>query len=168
MASIRVSIQETFFCSLERAFKSPMLCDVLKVHSGYLFMPKALSVANDQNWGQIGGSKTIVFAKSPASFTEMTLADKVIERIENKCWKIEVWNPEGKLLFFDKFVGEWEVNPLEPNKNQITYTYSLVFGSRLLAPLAWLFAHLFWKAYMGNVMRNLKPMAESNEPYLYP
>ena len=168
MASVQVSIQETLFCSIERAFKSPMLCDVLKVHTGYLFMPKALSVANDQNWGQVGGSKTILFAKSLASFKEMCLADKVIERIENKYWKIEVWNTEGKLLFFDKFVGEWEVIPLEPNLNRINYTYSLTFGSKWLIPFAWLFAQLFWKAYMGNVMRNIKPMAESNEPFLYP
>jgi hypothetical protein len=145
-----------------------MLCDGLKVHTGYLFMPKTLSVTKDQNWGQVGGSKTILIAKSLASFTEMCLADKVIERIKNKLWKIEVWNLQGKLLFFDKFVGEWEVIPLGPNINRINYSYSLTFGFKLLTSFAWLFAHLIWKAYMRNVMRNIKPMAESNEPFLYP
>ena len=35
----RVSRSTIFRCSLERAFRTPMLCDVTKVHTGYLLMP---------------------------------------------------------------------------------------------------------------------------------
>jgi 2-succinyl-5-enolpyruvyl-6-hydroxy-3-cyclohexene-1-carboxylate synthase len=35
-----VTVQTIYHCSLERAFKTPMLCDVSKVHTGYGIMPK--------------------------------------------------------------------------------------------------------------------------------
>jgi hypothetical protein len=72
-------------------------------------------------------------------------------------WKIEVSNTQGKLLFFDKFVGEWDVKQVEPNTISIEYTYSLVYGTAILSPFAWLFAHVFWKTYMKNVMKNILP-----------
>jgi hypothetical protein len=38
---MEIKVKETtiFNCSLERAFKTPMLCDVSKVHTGYGLMP---------------------------------------------------------------------------------------------------------------------------------
>jgi len=64
MQNVEISIEYELQCSQEIAFKTPMLCDVLKVHSGYLFMPRALSVSNDSSWGQVGGSKLIFFDKT--------------------------------------------------------------------------------------------------------
>ncbi|MBX7181074.1 MAG: hypothetical protein K1X82_03090 [Bacteroidia bacterium] len=168
MPEVKVNIQEQFNCSLERAFKSPMLCDVLKVHTGFLFMPKALRVFNDEKWGEPGETKEIVFAKSIAASAEMVLHDQVLERKENKYWKIKVWNPGGLLLFFTHFVGEWEVKSESSNAVSIVYTYTLCFNSPLLYLPALMFAHFFWKAYMGNVMRNIKAMAQGNEAFLYP
>lgn len=167
MPEVQIKIQELFTCSLERAFKAPMLCDVLKVHTGYLFMPKALRVYNDDAWGTIGGTKEIVFARSIANPSEMVLHDRVLERIENKYWKIQVWQPNARLLFFSHFIGEWEVNQKNPNKISIVYSYTLHFSTFILFPFAWMFAHFFWKAYMGNVMRNIKSMAEGKEAFLY-
>jgi hypothetical protein len=35
-----ITVKTIFNCSLERAFKTPMLCDVSKVHTGFGVMPK--------------------------------------------------------------------------------------------------------------------------------
>ena len=61
----RTQITAIFNCSLERAFKTPMLCDVSKVHTGFGIMPKVTHCTEDENWGQPGGSKKVFVAKSP-------------------------------------------------------------------------------------------------------
>lgn len=43
-----VTISAIFECSLERAFKTPMLCDVTKVHTGYGFMPRVTHCIDDE------------------------------------------------------------------------------------------------------------------------
>lgn len=168
MQSVEISIEHELHCSQERAFKTPMLCDVLKVHSGYLFMPRALSVSNDSSWGQAGGSKLILFDKIMAAPVRLTLLDQVVDRIENRYWKIEVSNPKGRLLFFEKLIGEWKVHPLGIDRNLIIYRYFLVVKYASLKPLAWIFAHVFWKKYMQKVMKNIEFLAKTKEPYLYP
>lgn len=35
-----IKIKTIYQCSLERAFKTPMLCDLSKIHTGYGIMPK--------------------------------------------------------------------------------------------------------------------------------
>lgn len=62
--SFKTSITATFECSLERAFKTPMLCDVSKVHTGYGLMPKVTHCIEDENWGKPGGTKKVFVAKS--------------------------------------------------------------------------------------------------------
>ena len=93
--------------------------------------------------------------------------DKVIERIENKYWKIEVSDFQTWMLGFFKFVGEWKTTEIEPNKIQIEYTYSMHSKSKILYPLNWLFAKLFWKVYMKRVLENIRDMASANEPYIF-
>jgi len=44
-------------CTLERAFKAPILCDVTKVHTGYGLMPRVTKTTNDQDWGKVGSIK---------------------------------------------------------------------------------------------------------------
>ena len=43
--------------SLEQAFKTPLLCDVSKVHTGYGIMPKVTHCTEDENWGKVGSTK---------------------------------------------------------------------------------------------------------------
>jgi len=91
----------------------------------------------------------------------------VLERIENKYWKIEVSNFNYLMLGFSKFVGEWRTTELERNKILIEYTYSLHSEIVLLYPLNWLFAKIFFRKYMKNVLENVREMIRNNEPYLY-
>lgn len=162
-------IEKTIFqCSLERAFKTPMLCDVSKVHTGYGIMPKVTHCTEDENWGKPGYSKKVFVAKSISQPGGWASVDKVIERVENKYWKIEVSEFQSWMLGFTKFVGEWRTTELEPNKVLIEYTYTLHSDVPLLYPLNWLFAKTFWRTYMKRVLGNIRKMVDAKVPYLYP
>lgn len=162
-----VTVKTIYHCSLERAFKTPMLCDVSKVHTGFGIMPRVTHCTEDEAWGQPGGSKKVFVAKSPTFKGGESSTDKVLERIENKYWKIEVSDFKSWMLGFSKFVGEWRTTELEANKVLIEYTYTLHSDITLLYPLNWLFAKTFWRVYMKRVMENIRQLAYGNEPYTH-
>jgi hypothetical protein len=163
----RVSTKTIFHCSLERAFKTPMLCDVSKVHTGLGLMPRVTHCTADATWGKPGGSKKVFTAASPTFAGGEASTDKVLERIENKYWKIELSDFKSWMLGFYKFTGEWETTEIRKNEIQINYTYTLHSNAPLLYPLNWLFANLFWRIYMKRVLENVRKMAYREEPYLY-
>lgn len=148
----KVSVKTIFTCSLERAFKSPILCDITKIHTGYGLMPRVTHCDDDENWGQIGSSKKVFVAKSLTQQGGFGSVDNVVERIENKYWKIEVDNFQTWMLGFYKFVGEWQTTELAADKIAIEYTYTLHSHNILLYPLQWLFANVFWRKYMIHAM----------------
>ena len=162
-----VTVKTIYDCSLERAFKTPMLCDVSKVHTGFGLMPKVTHCTEDESWGKPGGSKKVFVAASPTFAGGESSTDKVIERIENKYWKIEVSDFKSWMLGFSKFVGEWTTTELEENKILVEYTYTLHADTILLYPLNWLFTNTFWRTYMKRVLENIRKMAYNNEPYQY-
>jgi hypothetical protein len=69
--------------------------------------------------------------------------DKVIERIENTYWKIEVSDFQSRMLGFYKFTGEWKTTELEPDRISVEYNYTLHSNQLLLYPLNWIFADVF-------------------------
>lgn len=162
-----VTVITLYNCSLERAFKSPMLCDVAKVHTGFVVMPRVTYCTEDENWGQPGASKKVFVAPSLTQKGGEASSDKVIERIENKYWKIEVSDFKAWMLGFSKFVGEWKTTELEPSIILVEYTYTMHSDTTLLYPLNWLFTKTFWRVYMKRVLENIRVMAEGNEPYMY-
>ncbi|MEY4203180.1 MAG: hypothetical protein RL013_883 [Bacteroidota bacterium] len=164
----RISISSVFDCSLERAFKSPMLCDVAKIHTGYGLMPRITHATDDENWGVPGSTKKVYAASSLTQKGGYVSRDSVLERIENKYWKIQVDDFQSWMLGFYKFTGEWKTTELQPGRVQVDYTYTLHSNAPVFYPLAWLFAHGFWKTYMKQVMENVRKMAYSGEPLLYP
>ncbi|TAE51947.1 MAG: hypothetical protein EAZ89_09340 [Bacteroidetes bacterium] len=163
----RVSVTTIYDCSLERAFKTPMLCDVSKVHTGFGVMPKVTHCTEDQDWGKPGSIKKIFVAPSPTFAGGEASTDKLVERIENAYWKIEVSDFKSWLLGFTKFVGEWKTTELEPNKILIEYTYTMHVGNVWLYPINWLFTKTFWRIYMKRVLENIRKMAYEGEPYMY-
>ena len=162
-----IKVSKIYNCTLERAFKTPLLCDVSKVHTGYGIMPKVTNCTEDENWGQVGSAKKVYAAKSLTQKGGFASVDKVLERIENKYWKFEVSDFQSSMLGFSKFIGEWQTTEIEKNKILIEYRYTLHSGIGLLYPLNWLFAKTFWKRYMKQVLNNVEQMAYSNEPYKY-
>ena len=163
----KTSLRTIYHCSLERAFKTPMLCDVSKVHTGFGIMPKVTHCTDDENWGKPGFSKKVYAAKSLTQKGGWASVDKVIERRENQYWKIEVSQFQAWMLGFTKFVGEWETKELEPNKIEVIYTYNMHSESPIFYPLNWLFTNTFWKIYMKQVLENIRKMIDENEPYLF-
>ncbi len=163
----KVTVSTIYECSLERAFKTPMLCDVSKVHTGYGLMPRVTHTTDDENWGLVGSSKKVYAAKSLTQKGGFASMDSILERVENKYWKIQVDAFQSWMLGFFKFVGEWKTTELEPNKILIEYTYWLHSNSAMFAPLNWLFAKAFWKTYMKRVLENIRLLAYNNEPYQY-
>ena len=160
-------VSTVYECSLERAFKTPMLCDITKVHTGFGIMPKVTHTKNDKDWGQPGSSKHVYTAKSLTQKGGLSSIDRVIERDENHYWKIQVDDFQFWVLGFHKFVGEWKTTQLESDKICIEYTYSLHSNKLLLYPFNFLFAKTFWKIYMKRVLENIRTMAHDNEPYQY-
>lgn len=163
----RIKVTAIYNCSLERAFKTPMLCDVSKVHTGFGIMPKVTHCTNDEHWGQPGFTKKVFVAKSVTQKGGWASVDKVIERKENQYWKIEVSDFKSWMLGFSKFAGEWKTTEIESNKVLIEYTYTLYSGIALLYPINWLFANTFWKTYMKRILENVRQLVYNNEPYLY-
>ena len=161
------NVSTIYECSLERAFKTPILCDVSKVHTGYGIMPKVTHCTDDEHWGQPGASKKVCAAKSLTQKGGFASVDKVIERMENNYWKFEVSEFQSWMLGFYKFVGEWRTTEMEPNKVLVEYTYTLHSENALLYPVNFLFAQTFWKTYMKRVLENVRQMAHNNESYLY-
>lgn len=162
-----VTVTTVYTCSLERAFKTPMLCDVSKVHTGYGIMPRVTHCTDDKNWGTPGFTKKVFVAKSLTQKGGFASIDKVMERRENAYWKIEVSEFQSWMLGFSKFVGEWKTTELEHNKILVEYTYTLHSDIALLYPLNWLFAKTYWKNYMKRALENIRVMTLNQEPYLY-
>ena len=165
--TIKVKVTTLYNCSLERAFKTPMLCDVSKVHTGYGVMPKVTHCTEDERWGQPGSTKKVYVAKSLTQKGGFASMDKIIERVENRYWKIEVSDFQAWMLGFYKFVGEWQTTEVKEDTILVEYTYSLYSQTALLYPFNWLFAKVFWKKYMKQVLENIRRMAYREEPYLY-
>jgi len=162
-----VKVTTVYNCSLERAFKTPMLCAISKIHTGYGVMPKVTHCTDDENWGKPGSSKKVYVAKSLTQKGGFASVDHVLERIEKRYWKIQIDEFQSWMLGFSKFVGEWQTTELDNNTIQIDYTYTLHSTNTLLYPLNWLFTKTFWKIYMKRVLENIRQMVANNEPYLY-
>ena len=156
-----------FNCSLERAFKTSILCDVSKIHTGYGLMPKVTHCTDDENWGKPGFTKKVFVAKSLTQNGGWASVDNCVERIENKYWKLEIDNFQSWMLGFSRFTGVWQTTEIASNKILVEYSYTLLSDNVLLYPVNWLFTKLFWKTYMKRVVENVRQMAYNNEPYLY-
>ncbi len=163
----KVKITSLFNCSLERAFKTPMLCNVTKIHTGYGIMPRVTHTTEDTSWGKIGSSKKVFVAKLLTHKGGFGSVDNVVERIENKYWKIEINNFQAWMLGFYKFIGEWKTTELEKDKILIEYTYTLYSNNVLLYPINWIFTKTFWRIYMKHVLENVRQLTINNEPYQY-
>ena len=161
------SIRTIFHCSLERAFKTPMLCDVSKIHTGYGLMPRVTHCTEDENWGQPGISKRVFSAASLTFKGGEASVDRMLERKENEYWKIEVGDFKSWMLGFTHFVGEWTTKEIEPDVIEIDYKYTLYADGFWWYPLNWLFTHLFWHRYMKQVIENVRHLAYTHEPYRY-
>ncbi len=167
MMKTTTKVTSTYNCSLERAFKSPMLCDVKKVHTGYGVMPKLTHCTEDENWGKVGGSRKVFMDKNLFFKGGEAALDTVLIRTENKYWKIEISNFKYWAMGFNKFQGEWFTEDNNNGTVNVNYKYTL-FSKHILAyPFHWLVTKTIWRNYMKHAMENIKIMAKNNEPYVH-
>jgi hypothetical protein len=162
-----IKMTTIYNCSLERAFKTPLLCDVSKVHTGLGIMPRVTHSTEDEHWGEIGATKKVFAAASLTQKGGWASNDTIIERKENAYWKFEVSDFQSWMLGFSRFTGEWQTTALEPNKILIEYTYTLHSDIGVLYPINWLFANTFWRIYMKQVLENVRKLAYSDAPYQF-
>jgi hypothetical protein len=163
----KIKIATIYECSLERAFKTPMLCDITKIHTGFGLMPKVTHTTDDKDWGKPGSSKKVFMAKSLSQKGGFASVDHIIERKENQYWIIQVDDFQSWMLGFYKFVGEWKTTALEDKKTQVEYTYFLHSNNLILYPFNWIFGKTLWAIYMKQVLENIREMIRNEEAYLY-
>ena len=73
--------------------------------------------------------------------------DRVLERIENKYWKIQVDYFQSWMGGFYKFIGEWKTTQIKEQHILFEYCCSLHSNKPIFYPINWMFANLFWKLY---------------------
>ena len=163
----KTKITATFNCSLERAFKSPILCDVTKIHGGYGMMPRVTHCTEDEDWGKIGGSRKVFMAKNLFFKGGDAALDKVLDRVENKYWKIEISDFKFWAMGFTKFQGEWFTDEYRDSVIEIRYVYTLFSKNVFAYPFHWFVTKVIWKNYMKRVVQNIHKLARNKESYIH-
>lgn len=160
-------ITTTFETTLERAFRTPILCDITKIHTGHSITPRVTHCTEDEHWGKIGGTRKVFMAKTLAFKGGESSLDRVLERKENEYWKIEISDFKSPSMGFEKFQGEWFTKQLEDDRIQVRYKYTMFSSSAVLYPFHWLFTKLVWRNYMKNAMENIRVLTLEEAPYLH-
>lgn len=162
----KVKVSSIYNCSLERVFKIAILTDVAKVYAGFDITPRVNHTTEDEYWGKPGHSKKIFTATSLIHKAGWYSNNKILERIENQYWKLEVSNFQSMMFGFTKFIVQWKTTEFEPNKILIEYTYSLHSTIGILYPLHWLIAKTNWKVHIKRIVANIENLIANKEPYL--
>lgn len=162
-----VELTTIFHTSLERAFKTPMLCDITKIHTGHGVTPKVTHCTEDESWGKPGGSRKVFMAKTLTFKGGESSLDKVIERRENEYWKIEISDFKSPSMGFTKFQGEWFTKQLSDGVVEVRYKYTMFSDSRVFYWFHWLFTKVIWKNYMRNAIENIRKLTISEAKYLH-
>lgn len=161
------TVTSNFRCSLERAFKTPILGDATKIHTGYGFMPPVTHFTKDETWGKPGGDRIVYSAKNSFYKEGESALDTVIDRVDNRYWKWVVSDFRQWSMGFTKFQGEWFVEDNKDGTIAIKYVYTLFSKNILAYPFHWFLTKVLWSGYMEHAMQNIKTLAETEAPYIY-
>jgi hypothetical protein len=162
-----VEITTLFDCTVERAFKTPMLCDLTKIHTGHGVTPRVTHCTEDEHWGMEGSTRKVHMARTLFFKGGEASMDRVLERRENACWKIEVYDFRTWSMGFNKFQGEWYTQPAANGQVKVRYRYILFSNSVVFYPFHWLFTKVIWRNYMKNVVANIRGLIAKQEPYVH-
>ncbi len=162
-----VEVDSTFNCSLERAFKTPILGDATKFLVGYGLVPAVVKFTEDESWGKPGGKRIPHSAKNLLSNGGEIGIDKVYERVENKYWKWGIAEFSQNSMGFTEFLGEMFFTETSRNTVNVRWVYTLFSNSKLAYPFHWFFGNIFWKGQMKIAVQKMKEYAESDAEFLY-
>jgi hypothetical protein len=160
-------VTSTFHCSLERAFKTPILGDATKILITFGGYPLVIGFNKDETWGNVGGRRVPIANSFLFIKSQERGLDVIFERDENKYWKWGV-SDLGILFFFATHnCGEWWVNDNSDGTIAVQWKYTWFSRNILTHPINWLFVKIFWRNVMKNGMENIQQMAETETPYIY-
>ncbi len=166
--STKISLNDVFNCSLDRAFKSPILGDATQYLNGYFLQPPVVGFEEDETWGKVEGYRFPITNGNLVLKQGRIFKDKILERVENKSWKWVIYNFEVNSLFFaEKAIATWKVKYLDENKYEVEYSYEFYARNMFLQPVNWLFMHLQYKGMMNKALSAIKAFAESKQGFLY-
>lgn len=164
----KIEITDMFSCSVERAFKAPILGDATKFLNGYLFQPPVIGFEEDATWGEIDGVRYPVVNGNLFTPKGKIFTDRILEIETNKMWKWIIYDFKIPVMFFaDKAIGEWEVKPILKNNVSIRYSYTFYSKNIVFHFFTLMFALIQWKGLMKKAIIGIKQQAESNEPFFY-
>ena len=162
-----ISVQSTFHCSLERAFKTPILGDATQFLVGYGPVPAVVKFTEDETWGQTGGTRVPHGAKNLFTKGGAIGLDQIYERQENSYWQWGVADFYQWSMGFTEFRGELFFEEVKKGQVNVRWVYTLYSKSIPAYPFNWLFGKIFWKGQMRIGIRNMKAFAESDARLLY-
>lgn len=162
-----VLVESNFYCSPERAFKTPILGDATKFLLGYGVIPAVVKFTEDETWGKEGGHRVPHSASNALSKGGEVGLDEIYVREENKYWKWGVADFYQWSMGFTEFQGELFFEEKEKGNVNVKWKYTLFSSSKLAYPFHWFFGNFFWKKQMAIAIRKMKSYAESDAGFLY-
>jgi hypothetical protein len=163
-----IELSDEFSCSIDRAFKAPILGDATKFLNGYLFQPQVIGFEDDETWGELGGVRYPIMNGNLFTTKGRIFTDKIIEKEINKVWKWIIYDFKIPMMFFaEKAIGEWEVKSIAENKTSVRYSYTYYSKNKLYHLFTIIFSIVQWKGMMKKAIKGIKKQAESSEPFIY-
>lgn len=165
---IKIELTDEFLCSVDRAFKAPILGDATKFLNGYLFQPPVVHFEEDETWGEVGGIRYPVTNGNLFMPKGRIFTDKILEKDNNKIWRWMICDFKVPMMFFaKKAIGEWEVKPGKENKIAVRYSYTFYSKNIFYHLFTVLFGLIQWKGMMKKAIKGIKKQAERNERFVY-
>jgi hypothetical protein len=161
------TITSTFNCSLERAFKTPILGDATKMLTGYGVVPACTGFLDDETWGQVGGYRRPLVAGSPFSKPGPQTFDQILIRDENRYWKWQIDQFPASLFFAHKAQGEWWCTNNGNGTIDVKWTYTFFSRNAITHPITLAFVKVFWAGFQRDAIQKMKVMAEGDEGFVY-
>jgi len=159
------TVKSKFNCSLERAFKTPILGDATKFFPEYFGLK---GFVEDETWGRKGGSRIPVVRGLFSKKEKKVFFDEVVKRDENKYWNWRISDFKNGLRFLAvKSEGEWFVSENKNGYIDVKYSYTFTSKNKIIHPLTWWFTKLFWNFLMRKAIKQIKFQAETEAPYVY-
>lgn len=162
------SLTAHFNCSLERAFKTPILGDATQFLTGYGPIPPVIRFEEDETWGKAGGYRYPIAQGNFFAKEGRTGFDEIKVRDENKYWKWQVQEfGQASLFFATKAVGEWWVKQISEEKIEVKWTYNWHARNIFTWGINWGFVKLIWGGIMRRGLKNMQKYAEGDGEWVY-
>ena len=162
------TVEATFKCSIERAFKTPILGDATQILTGYWIIPAVSGFKDDESWGHVGGHRIPLSHGNWLVRAGSQGYDEILVREENKYWKWQISEFTSFSMFFTiRATGELFFKEVAANQVQVKWVYTFKSRNLLYHPLTWCFTRILWLPLMQQGILKMKRMTEANAGLIY-